>query len=135
MGAPSRVVTAPAPPPKLIGTEPRKKQLLDWVLVSTYVSPLEQVYLSTDMVAPYVKDVLKIVRYGIPLNQEESSVMHMRDLYPNYFQIPVAARLEQYTIPLLVYMDKEDFQPVADRGMLIRNHNFHRSAELVSADF
>ena len=61
--------------------------------------------------------------------------MHMRDLYPNYFQIPVVARSEQYSISLLVYMDKEDFQPVADDGMLIRNHNFHPSAELVSTDF
>ena len=61
--------------------------------------------------------------------------MHMRDLYPNYFQIPVAALVEQYSISLPIYMDKEDFQLVVDDGMLIRNHNFNRSAELVSADF
>ena len=46
----------------------------------------------------------------------------------------MTARLEQYSIPLSVYIDKEDFQPVADDGMLIRNHNFNRSVELVSAD-
>ena len=28
----------------------------------------------------------------------------------------------------------DDFQPMADDGMLICNHNFNRSAKLVSAD-
>ena len=112
------IVTAPAPPPNPIGSEPSKKRLLDWVLVSTYVPPLKRVHLSTDIVAPYVKDVLKIIRRWIPLNQEESSVLHMRDLYSNYFRIPVAARSEQYTILLPAYMDKEDFQPMANDGML-----------------
>ena len=88
-----------------------------------------------DTVVRDLEDVMKIVHRWNPLNQEESPVTHMRNLYPNYFRMPVLACLEQYTIPLLVYMDKEDFQPVADDGMLIRNHNFHRSAELVSADF
>ena len=82
-----------------------------------------------------LEDVLKIVHRWNPFNQEKSPVRHIRDLYPNYFRIPVAARWEQYTISLPVYMDKEAFQPVADDGMLIRNHNFHRSVELVSADY
>ena len=56
----------------------------------------------------------------------------MHDLYPNYFTMPVTARSEQYSIPLPVYVDKEDIQPVAEDGMFIRNHNFQRSAELVS---
>ena len=48
----------------------------------------------------------------------------------------MAARLERYTIPLIVYMDKEAFQPMVEDGMLICNHNFHRSTELVgAADF
>ena len=47
----------------------------------------------------------------------------------------MAACVEQYSIPLPIYMDKEDFQPMTDDGMLICNHNFHRSTELVSADF
>ena len=46
----------------------------------------------------------------------------------------MTARSKKYSIPLLVYTNKEDFHPVADDGMLIRNHNFHRSVELVSAD-
>ena len=61
MGAPSRVVTAPTPPPKSIGAGPSKNRLPDRVLVSTYVSPLERVHPSTDMVVPDLEDVLKIV--------------------------------------------------------------------------
>ena len=135
MDAPSGVVIASAPPPKSTGVGLSKKWLLDRVLVSTYVSPLESVHPSTDMVVPNLEDVLKIVHCWNPLNQEEFPVTHMRDLYLNYFRIPVAARAEQYSIPLPIYIDKEDFQPMADDGMLIRNHNFHRSTELVSADF
>ena len=46
----------------------------------------------------------------------------------------MAARLEQYSISILVYIDKEDFQPVADDGMLIQNDNVNWSIELVSAN-
>ena len=60
--------------------------------------------------------------------------MHMRDLYPTYFWIPVASRSEKYTIMFPTYMDKEAFQAMANDGMFIRNHNFHRSAELVSVE-
>ena len=62
-------------------------------------------------------------------------VAHIRDLYPNYFRVPVAAHAEQYTISLPVYMDKEAFRSVAEDKMLIHNHYFHRSTELVCADF
>ena len=48
----------------------------------------------------------------------------MHDLYPNYFKMFVTARLEKYSIPLPVYVDKEDIQPVAEDGMFIRSHNF-----------
>ena len=135
MATPSGVVTAPAPLPMSTDIRPSKKQLLDRVLVSTFVPPLERVQPSMDMVIPDLEDVLKIIHRWSPLNQEESLVTHMRDLYLNYFQIPVATHSEQYTILLPVYMDKEAFQPMVDDGMLIRNHNFHRSAELLGADF
>ena len=71
MGAPSGVVTAPTPPPKSIGAEPSKKRLLDRVLVSMYVSPLEMVHPSTNMVVPDLEDVLKLVHHWNPLNHEE----------------------------------------------------------------
>ena len=127
--APSGVVTAPVLPPKPASTELNKKWLPDRVLLSTYVPPLERIHPSMGMVAPNPEGVLEIVHRWSPFNQVESPVVHMHELYPNYFQILVAAHIEQYTILLHVYMDKEAFHPVAEDGMLIRNHDFHRSAE------
>ena len=135
MDAPSGVAYALAPSPKPTSAKPTKKRMPDRVLVSTYVPLLERVHPLTDMAAPNLEDMLKIVHRWSPLNQEESPVTHMHDLYLHCFRMPVVARLEQYTILLPVYMDKEDFQLVADDGMLIHNHNFHRSTKLVSADF
>ena len=47
----------------------------------------------------------------------------------------MAACTEQYTILFPIYMDKEAFMSVAEDGILNRNHDFHRSAELVCVDF
>ena len=132
---PLGVVSSPVPPFKPTDAGSIKKRMPNRFLVSTYVPPLERVHPSTDMAAPDLKDVLKIICRWSPLSQEESPVTHMHDLYPNYFRILMTACSEQYSILLPVYMDKEDFQPVSDDGMLIRNHNFHQSDELVSADF
>ena len=60
--------------------------------------------------------------------------MCMHDLYSNYFWMPMTARSEQYSIPLPVYVDKEDIQPMAEYLMFIRNHNFQRSIESASAE-
>ena len=43
MSAPSGVVIAPASLPRLTAAGPSKKRLLDWVIVNTYVPPLERV--------------------------------------------------------------------------------------------
>ena len=94
MDAPSRVVTALAPLPKSTDAGLRKKRLPDQVLVSMYVWPLERVHHSTDVVVPDLEDVLKIAHRWNPLNQEETLVTHMRDLYLNYFWIPVLTCLE-----------------------------------------
>ena len=45
----------------------------------------------------------------------------------------MAARVEQYSITFPVYMNKKALQSVAKDRMFIRNHDFHRSAELVRA--
>ena len=108
-GAPSGIITAPVPPPKPTSTRPSKKLLPDQVLLSTYVPPLERVHHPTGMMAPDPEGVLEISHRWNPFNQVESSVAHMRDLYSNYFWIPVVAFLEQYTIPLPIYMDKDAF--------------------------
>ena len=57
----------------------------------------------------------------------------MHDLYPNYFLVPVAAYAERYSILFPIYMNKEAFQLVAEEGMYICNHDFHRSTKLVHA--
>ena len=77
------------------------------------------------MVAPDLEGAREIIHRWSPFNQVESLVAHMRDLYPNYFRVPVVARAEQYTIPFPIYMDKEAFQSVVEDRMLIRNHDFH----------
>ena len=59
----------------------------------------------------------------------------MRDLYPTLLRVSMVARAEQYSISFLDYLDRETFQHMAKNGMLIRNHNFHQSAEMVSFDF
>ena len=67
MGAPSGVVTdpkhppPPPPPPKSTSIGLSKKRLPNRVLVSTYVSPLERVHPTTDIVVPDLEDVLKFV--------------------------------------------------------------------------
>ena len=62
MGAPLGVVIAPKSPPKSTGVGPSKKRFPDWVIVSTYVPPLERVHPLLDMEALDLEDVLKIAR-------------------------------------------------------------------------
>ena len=68
MGAPSGVVAAPIPPLKSTGVGLKNKRLLDRVLVSMYVLPLERVHPSTNMVALDLEDVPKIIHRWSPLN-------------------------------------------------------------------
>ena len=72
-----------------------------------------------------------IVDLWNPFNKRDSSTAHMRDLYPNLLQIPVAARVEEYSIPFPSYMDKKSYQRVAEDWMFIRNHDFDETVELV----
>ena len=114
---------------------PSKKQFPNWVLVSTYALPLERVHTSTIRDVLDLEDVLKVIHHWNPFNQEESPFMHMQDLYSAYYWVPVAARSEHYIIMFPAHMDKDAFQGMVDNGMFIRNHNFHRSIELVSTDY
>ena len=62
-GAPSEVITTPLPPSKSTGTRPSRKRMIDWVVVSTYVSPLERVTPSMDIVALVIEDVVKLIHH------------------------------------------------------------------------
>ena len=87
------------------------------------------------MVAPDLEGAQEIIHCWSPFNQVEPLAAHMQHLYPNYFRVLVAACIEQYSILFLVYMNKETFQSMAEDKMLIHNHDFHRSAELVRVAF
>ena len=108
--APSGVTATSMLPPKLADIEPSKKRMLDQLLLSANVPMQERIHPPTGMVALDPEGALEIIHRWSPFNQVESPVMHMHDLYPNNFQVPVAAHVEQYTIPFPVYMDKEAFQ-------------------------
>ena len=103
--------------------------------MSTYVSPHEKIHPPAGMVTPDLEGAREIIHHWSPFNQAGPSIVHMRDLYPNYFRVLVAARAEQYSISFPVYINKEAFQWVAEDGMHIRNHDFHQSVELVRVDF
>ena len=109
MDPPSGVVTTPEPLLKSTGARPCKKLLPDQVLVTTYVPPLERVHSLTVREVPDLEDVLKVIYRWNPFNQEESSITRMHDLYPTYYWVPVAARLEHYTIHFPTHMDKDAF--------------------------
>ena len=97
--APSRVAAAPMFLPRPADTESSRKRPPDRVLLSTYVPPQERIHPPTGMVALDPEGAREIIHRWSPFNRAESPVAHMRDLYPNYFRVLVAARGEQYTIP------------------------------------
>ena len=105
----SGVVSAPILPPRPVDTESSRKRLLDQVLLSTYILPQERIHPLASMVAPALKGAREIIHRWSPFNQANPQVAHMRDLYPNYFQVPMVARAERYSIPFLVYINKEAF--------------------------
>ena len=59
----------------------------------------------------------------------------MQQLYLALLRMPIAlwaeGRGEEYSIPVLAYVCKDDLTQVVEDGMLIRNRNFVQSAELV----
>ena len=84
--------------------------------------------------APGSEVAREIIDRWSPFNKRESSVAHMRDLYP-YSLVHVAVRAKEYSFPFLGYLVRKSFQHLAKDGMLIRNHDFNESTELVCFDF
>ena len=73
-----------------------------------------------DIVAPGLKATREIIDHWNPFNKRESSVACMCDIYPALLRVPVV---------------RKSFQRVAEDGMLICNHDFKESAELVCFGF
>ena len=91
----------------------------------TNVPLQKRIHPPAGMVAPDLEGAREIIHRWSPFNQAEPPIMHMRDLYPNYFRVPVVACAEQDSIPFTVYINKEVFQSMAKDGMFIHNHDFH----------
>ena len=85
--------------------------------------------------APGIEAAREIIDRWSPFNKREPSVACMHDLYPTLILVPVAAHAEEYSIPFLGYLDRKSFKRLAEDGMLIYNHDFNESAELVCFDF
>ena len=75
--------------------------------------------------------VRALINYWGPFNQRDPSVMHICDLYPHSFGLPTVARGEEYSIPLLVSLDKRSYQRLAEDGMYMCNHDFDETVKLV----
>ena len=87
------------------------------------------------MVAPGLVAAWEIIDCWSPFNKRESSVAYMRDLYPTLLRLPVVACAKEYFISFPSYLDRKSFLRVAEDRMLIRNHDFNESVELVCFDF
>ena len=81
----------------------------DRLLLSSYVPPQEWVHHSVDTMAPSSEGAQEIIDHWSPFNKRESSVIHMLDLYPTLLRVPVAPRVEQYSILFPGYIDRETF--------------------------
>ena len=78
-------------PPRPTDTKSSRKRPFEQVMLSTYFPPHERIHPPMGMVALNLEGAQEIIhRWSpltrrIPFNQEEPPVVHMRDLYPNYF--------------------------------------------------
>ena len=123
-----------ATPPSLVLFEARRTRPLDKLILSSYVKPLECSHPVAGASAPYQEAARLLVRKCNPCDMRDSSVAHIRNLYPHIFRFPVVARSKEYFIPFPNYLDKGSYQRVAKEVMYIRNHNFNETAKLVWSD-
>ena len=107
--APLKVATAPSFSTRLASVGPRRPSMHNRLLLSSYVPPQEWVHHSVDTMAPSLEGAQEIINHWSPFNKRESSVIHILDLYPILLRVPVAARVEQYSISFPGYMDMETF--------------------------
>ena len=100
-------------------------------MLGSYVKPMEWNRPLVDPSAPSPDEARSIINLRNLFNKRDSSATHMRELYPDLLQIPMAAHVEEYSIPFPNYMDKKSYQRMAMDGMFIRNHDFDEMVELV----
>ena len=112
-----------------------KARLPDRLVLGSYAKQMEWARPLVDTSTPGQDAARLIIIHWNPFNKRNSSVAHMRKLYPNNLRILVVARVEDYSIPIPSYMDKKSYQHVAEEGMYIRNHDFDETVELVWLNF
>ena len=77
----------------------------------------------------------EIINRWKSFNRGESPTVHMEQLYPTLLRMPIAMRAEgkgeEYVVSVPAYACKDELKQVVEDDMLVRNHNFVQSAELV----
>ena len=104
-------------------------------MLGLYVLPQEWDCPLADTVAPSPKAAREIIDRWSPFSKRESLVAHMHDFYPTLLRVPIVACVEEYSILFPDYLDRKSFQHMVEDGMLICNHDFNESVELVCFDF
>ena len=84
-GSPSGVAAAPLTPLKPASTVPSRRRPPNQVLLSTYVPLHERIAPPASMFVPDLQGAREIIHHWSPFNQAERPIVHMCDLYPNYF--------------------------------------------------
>ena len=84
---------------------------------------------------PRLEGAQEIIHRRRSFNWGESPDAHMHQLYPTLLRMPVTVRAkgkgEEYAISVPAYACKDKLTQVVDDRMLICNHNFVQSVELV----
>ena len=101
----------------------------DRLVPNSYVEPMDWARPTEDAPAPDQEIARAFINYWKPFNQRDPPIVHMSDLYPHSFRLPVVAHGEEYSIPG-INLDKRSNQRVAEDGMYICNHDFDETTEL-----
>ena len=86
---------------------------------------------SADTFVPSPDVAESIIDHWNPLNQRDTYVTNMRDLYPTNLCISVVALSEEYSISFPDYLDKKPYQLVVEDRMYLHNHDFNEMFEMV----
>ena len=111
---------------RLENVGPRRLKGPDRLVLNSPVIPMMWEQPSS---GPYTAQ--SIIDRWSPFNQRDTSIAHMRNLYPINHRIPIMVLSEEYFVPFLCYLDKMSYQCMAEDGMHMRNHDFNEKAELV----
>ena len=88
-----------------------------------------------EVLAPGPEGAQEIIDRWRPFNIGKSSAYHLHNLYPALLWMLVTVRAkgrgEEYAISAPASIGKEDLLQMVEDEMLVRNHNFAQSTELV----